>query len=129
MILGVVKRILKDDLARSGDLPGWMDGFLQPLNDFIEKVGLALQNRLTFADNFSCKLVTQTFTSGVESQINPQKSASGPHVKPSGVFLLDPNGAVVSSFGWSRKPNGNIGITVGFLSAQSSSCTILILLG
>lgn len=129
MKLGVIKRILKDDLARSGDLPGWLDQFLQPLNDFIEKVGLALQNRLTLSDNFSCKFVTQTFTSGVELQINPQRNLTGAQVKPSGVLLLDPNGATVDSFGWSRKQNGNIGVTINFVGATSSQVTIVILLG
>lgn len=128
MKLGVVKRILKDDLAKSGDVPAWVDVLLQPLNEFIEKVGLALQNRLTFADNFLSKKVTQTFTSGTELVINPQLTGNI-NLKVSGVLLLDASGATVDKFKWARKQNGNIGVTVTFSDVTSAACTIYVLLG
>jgi hypothetical protein len=129
MKLGIVKRILKDDLARSGDLPSWIDQLLQPLNDVIEKVGLALQNRLTFSENFLCKTISQKFASGTEYEINPTATGQSIKLKPTGVLLLNPGGGLVSSFGWYQKTNGNIGVTISFSNVSSATCSILILLG
>lgn len=129
MKLGIVKRILKDDLAKTGDIPAWIDTFLQPLNDFIEKVGLALQNRLTFADNFLCKPITQTFTSGAEYQLNPALK-SGPNVfKVIGVILMDSGGGTVDKFRWNRKSSGSIGVTITFSDVTSAVCTVYVFLG
>jgi hypothetical protein len=129
MKLGIIKRILKDDLARSGELPPWLDAFLQPLNDFIEKVGSALQNRLTFADNFLCKIVSQSFNSGVEYQITPNLTGGNASLKVIAVLVLDAGGGTVDKFRWSRKSSGNIGVTITFSDVASSTCSIILLLG
>lgn len=129
MKLGVIKRILKDDLARGGDLPGWIDFFLQPLNEFIEKVGLALQNRLTFNDNFLSKTISQTFVSGTSYQINPQLPSTNVVHKVVGVFLLDPGGGTVDKWQWVRNSNGSLNVAITFSDVQSATCSILILLG
>lgn len=128
MKLGVIKRILKEDLARGGELPGWIDQLLTPLNEFIEKIGLSLQSRLTFTDNFLCKIVTQSFTSNVEYEINPYLDQLK-KTRPVGVLFPDFGGAVVDQFGWRVKSNGNLGVTIKFATAASSNCTIYILLG
>lgn len=129
MKLGVLRRILKDDLAKSGDLPKWIDDLLQPLNDFIEKVGLALQGRLTFSENFLCKTVTQSFTSGVDYSISTALTAGAASFKVTGVMLMDGGGATVDKFRWYRKANGSIGVTITFSDVPSATCTVVILLG
>lgn len=124
------KRVLKEDLAAaSGDdkIPKWLDAFLQPINLFIEQVAGALQNRLSFEDNFYSKTVVLNFTSGVELEINP----TTPFAKTAralGVLLLGAGGSAVSHFSWENKNNGNLGITVTFLSVADADCTFLILL-
>ena len=63
MILGTIRKILKEDLIRmGGEIPAWIDGILSPMNEFIDKATLALRNNLTFADNFLCKIVTIQLT-------------------------------------------------------------------
>lgn len=119
MIIGVVKRILKEDLSKGDKPPGWLDSLLAPLNQFIETIALALLNNLTFKDNFSGKEVEITLTDSTELSINP---GSG---RPRGVLLLAANGAIVTGFGWTLKTNGNVGVTVKFLTAgQSNSCLL-----
>ena len=129
MRLGVIKRILKEDLAKGGDVPSWMDYLLQPLNEFIEKVGLALQNRLTFADNFLCKTVTQSFDSGVVYQINPKLTSSQATLHVMGVLLMDPGGGTVSRWYWSRNSNGNLNVAITYSDVATAKATIYIFLG
>lgn len=132
MRLSTIRRILKEDLARSGDLAKWVDALLSPLNEFIDQVVSALRNNLTFVDNFACKLVTQKFVSGTEYEINPQSKT-----KVSGVLLLDSGGMLVTSFGFYRKTDGNVGVKVTFsnyvngttASGVSATMSIAILFG
>ncbi len=124
MKLGVVRRILSEDL-KGGEKPGWLDGLIAVLNDFIEKVGQALQNKLTFADNFSCRVHTQKFTSGTEYPIANQSN-----LRVSGVICLDTTGAQLSKpLQWQRGNDQTTNVTLTFESATESQCSILILLG
>lgn len=127
MKLGLLKMISREILAGSGEVPKWADAMLGPLNDFIEKVGLALQNRLTFEDNFLCTVVSREFTSGVQLDINPIANAQR-NLRTSGVLLISAGGLSVDQFGWVQKPNGNLGVTVTFNPSATATCTILILL-
>lgn len=129
MKLGVIKRILKEDLAKGGDVPAWLDFLLQPLNEFIEKVGMALQNRLTLSENFLCKVVTQSFTSGTAYQINPKLTSSQATLHVVGVLLMDPGGGTVDKWLWSRNPNGNINVTITYSDVTTATATIYIFLG
>lgn len=129
MNLGVVKRILKEDLAKNGDVPSWMDYLLQPLNEFIEKVGLALQNRLTFSENFLCKVVSQSFISGTVYQINPKLVSSQATLHVVGVVLMDPGGGTVDKWFWSRNSNGNLNVSITYSDVTSATATIYIFLG
>jgi hypothetical protein len=129
MKLGLLKRIPKEQLAKSGDLPKWIDALLDPLNEFIEKVGLALQARLTFEDNFLCKVAEQKIVDGLATEINPYRDATQKNLKVIGVMVLSSGSLLVESFGWVRKTNGNIDVTINYASGTEALCRLLILLG
>ncbi len=126
MKLGLIKRISKEDMARHGDIPKYMDPLLDTLNDFIEKVATALSGSLSFADNFLCKEHTQDFESGVAYTINP-KVDGRTQTRAYGVLPLDTNGAEVDKFLWQKLETGNISVTLTFSAATTNKCTILIL--
>lgn len=129
MKLDAIKTIRIDDLKNAGgDIPPWLDPMVQQLNSFIEGVGRAVQGNLTFADNQLCRIKSYKFTHAVELIINPQAG----NVRVLGVLPIDMNGLAVDKFGWTRKTNGNIGVTFSFdggTSTTVSTCTVLILLG
>lgn len=129
MKLDVIKTIRIDDLKNAGgDVPAWMDTLLFQLNAFIEGVGRAIQGNLTFTDNMLCRVKQYTFTHGVELVINPQSN----NIKVLGMIPVDGGGQVIDTYGFTRKTNGNIGVTLSFSGGTSSTtsvCTILILLG
>lgn len=128
MKLGVVRRIVKEDLAKAGEqIPKWVDALLGPLNEFIEKVGLALQNRLTFSDNFLCKVIALDLTSDVEQEINPATDFSA-NARVYGVLIVSSDNKAIAHHRWAQKTNGNIGVTVTFVSASSATCTLILLL-
>lgn len=122
MKIGVIKTIIKEELARLGDLPKWMDAFLFPINQFINQVGTALKGNLTFDDNFLCKIKSLKFTSGTESEINPDSNS-----KVRGVLLLSFEGKNIDKFSWREKQNGQIGVTVTFDGGGTAICELLIL--
>lgn len=128
MKLGLLKRIPKEQLSKAGELPGWIDALLDPLNEFIEKVGLSLQGRLTLEDNFLGKMVTQEFTSGTELEINPRNSNQA-NLAVQGILILQSEDLLVTSWGWQRKTNGNIGVTVNFATGTIADVKLFILLG
>jgi hypothetical protein len=129
MKLGTISRIDKGDLSKSGEpIPKWVDALLDPLNQFIEQVGLALQNRLTFEDNFLTKIVTQKITHQTTIAINPRQTAQST-LRVQGVFLLYAGGQQVDAFGWKARTDGNIDVTIDFKTPGTYECKILILLG
>ena len=128
MKFGQFKRVLKEDLAKAGDeLPKWIDVLLSPINLLIEQVAKALQNQLTFEDNFKAKEITLNFTSGVPIEINPTTSFA-PTARAFGVLLLNSYGKAVISLVWENKNNGNVSVTINFTSAADGKCVLLILL-
>jgi hypothetical protein len=124
MRIGTIKTIIKEELSKFGELPAWLNPFLQTLNQFIGSVGLALKGNLTFEDNFSCVKKQMTFSHGIEQEINPNSK-----LRVTGVLVLNTQGVVVDKFGWSQKDNGSIGVTFYFNSGTEAICTVLILLG
>jgi hypothetical protein len=132
MKLGTIKRISRDDLAKSGgEIPKWVDAFLDPLNQFIEKVGIALTNGLTFDDNLLCKRTKLTFTHGVEQVVNPFPIGSR-NLAVVGVFPISAGNESIDKFKWITKTDGSIGVTFQFDGGTSSTqaiCSIIILLG
>jgi hypothetical protein len=131
MKLGTIKRISRDDLAKSGgDLPKWIDAFLDPLNQAIEKFTIALSNGLTFTDNLLAKKVRLTFTHGVEQVINPFPLGSR-NLTVVGVLPLSYGNEAIDKFKWVTRTDGSIGVTFQFdggTSATQALCTIIILL-
>ncbi len=125
MILGVIKRIPKDDMAKIEKLPGWIDALLTPLNDFIEKVGLSLQNRLTFRDNFLGKIVVNEFTHGTELEINPYPGVRG-SLRPVGITPMSTGEISIDAFKWVSKANGNVGVTISFLGGTEATVRLKI---
>lgn len=132
MKLGLLKTISKADLAKSGeDLPKWIDPFLGPLNAFIERVGIAMQRRLTFDDNFLCKVVALEFTHDTETLVNPAIDGGGA-LRVTGVLALSASGQGIDSFRWVQKDSGSLGVTFKFEGGTASTkaiCRIIILLG
>lgn len=132
MKLGLIRRISKEDISRaSSDVPKWIDAFLSPLNEFIEKVGLALQNRLTFENNFLCKIIQTEFTHNTALEVNPSVNVQN-NLRVRGVIPVSAGGQVVDKFGWSQLANGNLSITFNFdggTSSTKATCYVIILLG
>lgn len=127
MKLGVVKRILKENLAAAGEVPPWVELLLVPLNQFIEAVGSALTNKLTFADNFSCVVYSGKFKHATELVINPKSS-----LKVSGVIpTYASSGQIITGFGFNRRNDGTIGVTLQFAAGAGTeaTCSLVILLG
>jgi len=128
MKLGLLKRIPKEQLSKAGgELPNWIDALLAPLNDFIDKVGIAMQGQLTFEDNFLCKIVEQNFVSGSAKEINPRNDGQG-NLRVYGVIPIASGTLKIRDFGWITKNNGNIDVTFDFASGTEATCRIIILL-
>lgn len=127
MILGVIRRIAKEDLTKLGKVDPWVDGLLTPLNDFIEKVGLALQNRLTFKDNFLGKVSIHEFTHDTELEINPYPASRG-SLNVAGVIPVTTGDVFIDAWKMVRKQNGNIGVTIKFTGATTAKVKLHILL-
>lgn len=124
MKLGVIKTIVREELSKFGELPGWINPFLQTLNQFINAAGKALAGNLSFEDNFLCKVKTLDFTSGTEQPINPDTK-----LRVIGVIPTACSGLVIDKFGWVLKSDGTIGVTFNFASGTTAKCTVIILLG
>jgi len=126
MILSTIRRILREDLSRAGEVPKWADAMLEPLNQFIDQVALSLRNNLTFKDNFAGRQVSLTVTHDVAQEINPQSRN-----KVIGVLCVSAGGNVVTGFGWDTLSNGNISVTVQFAAgaATEANCTFQIQTG
>lgn len=109
MRLPTIRRILKDDLAKNGDLPSWIDQLLFPLNQFIDVVTLALRENLDLQNNFTGKLVSLDFTSGTAINIPiPTKSSV------IGMIPLALNGNTLESYSLALNSNGTVALTLNF---------------
>jgi len=125
MKLGIIKQIIKEELAKYEKLPPWMDPFLSTLNQFISNVGTALNGNLDFENNFRCKVKTISLTHGVAQIINPES----PKLRVTGAVCFNANGKIIDKQGWRPLDNGNIEFTIYFDSAATSDCKIIIFLG
>lgn len=127
MKIGIVKRILKEDLAKTGEVPSWVDALIQPLNDAITRFAQALTNNLTLSDNMLGRQYTIELSHGVETVVNPQS-----RIRPLGILVLDAVGSQIDSYGMDRKQDGTLGITVRFVGGSSgtkATVTFFVLLG
>lgn len=125
MKLGIIKTISKENF-RSKDVPKWVDQLLEPLNQFIEQVGSALQGRLSFQDNFYSNIVTHTLVDSTELEINPNADGNARR-RVLGVIPISSGSLAIESFNWNEKSTGNIGVTVTYASGTSAEVRLLIL--
>jgi hypothetical protein len=126
VILGVVRRILKEDLSKAGEVPGWLDSLLTPLNQFIETATQALTGRLTFKDNFFCRTFSVKLTHDTDLFVNPQTTA-----RVIGVLPIYAEGQTIDGFKMTRKNDGTIGVRLKYVSGTSTTqatCTFILLL-
>ena len=121
MKLPVIRKIRKEDLG--GDVPGWVDRLLSPMNQFIEQVGVAITGRLTFEENVSGKFVTQDFTHNVALEVNLQDTR-----EPLGIVPIFSQGQLISAYGWERLDNGNISLTLQFASGSGTASSRVLVL-
>jgi hypothetical protein len=128
MKLGIIRRIDKADLAKGGEVPKWADYLLETLNPFIEKVALALQNRLTIDDNLLSKVSDFELTHDVELEINPYPSGGG-NLRVRGVVPLTTGEIFLTAFKWTQKSDGSIGVTAQFSGGTTATIRLAIFLG
>lgn len=121
MKLSTVKRITKESLQANGGeaLPKWVEGLLTPLNDYLEKMYLAVSGKLTFADNLQSTVVTVPLQNNVQIRVNPQTTMT-----VYGCILINANGTMVTGFKWELLSN-TIGITATFSGATEATCTLV----
>src|SRR5689334_10495624 len=60
-----------------GDVPGWFDRVLQPLNQFLQQAVDALAGNLTVGQNLAQQWLTLTVTEGVASSPRPSPGSRG----------------------------------------------------
>jgi len=121
MKLGTLKKILREDLK--GDADAKINALVDVLNPFIETVVNALQSRLSMDDNFDCKVVSQSFTSGTS-----QKLSSG-NRRVLGAIPVYCGGKSLSSWKLARLADGGTELTLTFSEAGSAVCKVYLLLG
>lgn len=115
MKLTNIKRVAKEELSGA---PSWVDPMLTAYNDFMEQATQALFGKLTYGDNFLCKIKTNSFKNGTELVIaNPFTGGS----RPIGIhpIYMEP-GNLIDSYNLVYKSSNNeLGITFNFKSPDS----------
>jgi len=110
-----IKRVAKEELSGA---PSWVDPMLTAYNDFMEQATQALFGKLTYGDNFLCKIKTNKFTNGTELVIaNPFTGGS----RPIGIhpIYMEP-GNLIDSYNLVYKSSNNeLGITFNFKAPDS----------
>lgn len=136
MKVGFFKRLSREDLGGASDLPDWIEPLFTALNQQLEPLSIALNNKLSFADNFFSYVTTQTFTHGTELAINPQNT-SAKVIGMIPIYSADAN-YLIHSYGCEVLQNGSVGVTLYFAKKTDGSLavagtqvktTILILFG
>lgn len=126
MNIPVIRRIFKEDIAKTGEPPKWIDALLDPLNQFLDKVTLALRNNLTLPENFAGKLIETKFQHDVTLDVN-----AGTSGKILGLVPLSTGQQALTSFKWVRNDDATVGITFGFAAGGDTkdTCTIFVFYG
>lgn|GEM_PF-1647198 len=129
MRISEVVRISMEELNRAGgDIPKWLNVLLGGINRFIDVIGQALKNNLSFRDNFLGFQDQRKFTHGIELEILPQYR----NLRVQGVLFLDSGiGGTISGWKLTRKQSGSIGIKINFAEGGStqSDVTLFVLQG
>lgn len=116
MKIRALSRISAEEIKSRKDAPSWISLLLDPINQFLENITKALQNNLTFQDNFASTTSTVRIQHGVELLITPQTSK-----RVITCMILESEGQPIDSFGWRRDNSGNIGVTIRFYGGASTS--------
>lgn len=127
MRLGSIRKILMEDLKKSGDdTDKKFQVILEPLNQFIDSVSAGFQNALNLSENISGKIVTVSIVHNTALEINPGVIVS----RVQGVVVLNPGGQMITGFKWIKNPNGGtITVTLkydGGTSTTSANVTFYI---
>lgn len=122
--LPTVRRIVKEDLQRFGDIPEWIDGLLQPLNSFLDFTSIALRNKLTFADNFASTVVQIDLTHNTFKEVSPRSNSRVIGILP----IWAESGETIASYGFEALTNGNINLKVTFGSGSGTKQVRVVIL-
>ena len=124
MKISTVRRIVKEDLVRAGEVPAWIDSLLNPVNQFIDTVSQALRGNLSLGDNLRGKLVTIKLDHGVEKAISPSPLNS----RVLGLLPLAFDEKILTQWSWRIKSDGQIGVTFYFSdSSTGNDCTFYLI--
>lgn len=118
-----IEKILTDDLSKYGEqVPKWATEVAMPvINQALEIIGLALQNRISFSDNLYGTEITLTLTHGVAQKYS---LPSGRICK--GVSLIDASGQIVTGFGFTRNSDASISMTANFAAGGTTAASCLL---
>lgn len=115
MKLDNIRRVAKEELNGS---PSWVDPMLSAYNNFMEKSTQALMGKLTYGDNFLCKILTNQFVNATELVIaNPFTK----NTRPIGIhpIYIDGNNLIDSYRLTYRESNNELGIKFNFRANDS----------
>ena len=122
MKIGVISRILKEDLSKSGDeMPKWIDSLLSPLNQFVERVGAAVKGRLTVGENIAGTYIDQKLTSGTKTTLSVKDSRP---IK--GVWPVYAEAKQITGWQFDYKDVGRIDFTITFSGGGTADTRILV---
>lgn len=81
-----IKKILREDLK---DAPGWVNGIIDPVNQFMENVYSILNKNITFSENISSFVKEITYKTPTSyPAMDPVEFSNTLRVKATGVFVL-----------------------------------------
>jgi hypothetical protein len=128
MKLPVIK--LLDQASLGKDVPSWFGGVVNYLNQLANPVVTALQNRLSFSDNFDCQVSTLEFVHNVEKIIaipaGRRVIGAVPLLVTRSTDTTATTKNVWSGFRTDIKGNGTVGITINFAGGGSTQATVTV---
>jgi hypothetical protein len=132
MKVSLIRRILREDLNTKEALPDWVDSLLKYVNQNMEVLGKALQGNITFADNYSCKITTLTFTHNTEIivGVDTTRKVVGliPVLSTSSSDSSTTSANVITGYRITPKGNGTAGVTINFQGAGSVSASVTVII-
>lgn len=99
-----------------------LSDFIQYVAELAENVIRALQNNLTFADNFNCKVTTLSLKHNVEQVVNTNAK------RPMGILPMQAVSSTtgVDSLIWYVNNSGQVVIKVGFVGAPTTTVDLVV---
>lgn len=109
-----IKRIAREEIEEA---PEWIDQLLDPLNNALEQFTQTFRNQVDLANNAYVRIVTQTFTDGVEVII---KNPFDKGTKPIGICpIATESDYSIDGFHYQYQTNGELGVTMNFSIPKS----------